>query len=594
MNDRLFDLLNAYLENRLTDIEAGELRELLGVSPEARRLFWEYVEQHALLEDVLSEVRGRDLALFDVSDSTEAPFIADVPPASAVPSEAGRKQWVRWAGALAAVAATVLLAVWWHSGTPPHFEPVRPPDPVSDKAAVGTVQLVAGDIHVIDPSGASVMATPGLSLRAGQVVAAGDEECMTEFRLADGTLVTLSSGSSLRLPSPDPLSQPEPMRLKRGSIQMQVPQHEKSSPVVVATDHGRIVSNDARFRVYCDENSLRIELEKGFVSLVGRADDRVFDIPESSFVVVTNEPNPMVPQGLPSAQCRLRHTFLQGGNNFAISHDGTRIVTSHHKRGLRVWNIDDGKLLTTAASIRERFSCMAFGRDDQMVTALDLSGSAMIWKVGDATANQTRLRDTGLRESNVSADGRWLVQGVGAGSGEVAIWGVDAELGNFSLRRSFAIKPSRVAITNDGTYVAVNEWAGRTTLFEVLTGKKLAQYELSLTATLALSPHGRFMAAYTNKEGLLLIDGQGGSRQTLWACEGARASHLYFSADGRVLLAALTDGTVRAWAVATGRSLLVLETGHRTVRRVTASDDLSVLVTLGDNDCVKVWECKLP
>ena len=98
----------------------------------------------------------------------------------------------------------------------------------------------------------------------------------------------------------------------------------------------------------------------------------------------------------------------------------------------------------------------------------------------------------------------------------------------------------------------------------------------------------------TNKEGLLLIDEQGGSRQTLWACEGARASQLYFSADGRVLLAALTDGTVRAWAVATGRSLVVPETGHDTVRRVTASDDLSVLATLGDNDCVKVWECKLP
>ncbi len=594
MNDRLFDLLDAYLENRLTDIEAGELRELLRVSPEARRLYWEYVEQHALLEDVLGEVRGRDLALFDVSDSTEALVIADGPPAPAVPSKAGRKRWVRWVGALVTLAATVLLAIWWRSGTPLQSDSIRPPDPVSDNAAVGTVQLVTGDIHVIDPSGASVIATPGLSLRAKQVITAGDEECMTELRLADGTMVTLSSGSSLRLPSPDPLAHPEPMRLKRGSIQMQVPQREKSSPLVVATDHGRIVSNDARFRVYCDENSLRIELAKGLVSLVGRADDRVFDIPESSFVVVTNEPNPMVSHGLPSAQCRLRHTFLQGGNHFAITRDGSRIVTSHNKHGLRVWNVDDGKLLTTAPGIRERFSCMTFGRDDQVVTALDLNGTAMLWKVGDATAKQTRLRDMGLRQSTGSADGRWLVQGVGAGSGEVAIWEVDAELENFSLRRSFAIKPSRVAITSDGTCVAINEWAGRTTLHEVLTGKKLAQYELSLTATLALSPQARFLAAYTNKEGLLLIDGQGGSRQTLWTCEGTRASQLYFSADGRVLVAALTDGTVRAWSVATGQPLLVLETGHRGVRRVTASDDLSVLATLGDNDCVKVWDCKLP
>jgi WD40 repeat protein len=71
-------------------------------------------------------------------------------------------------------------------------------------------------------------------------------------------------------------------------------------------------------------------------------------------------------------------------------------------------------------------------------------------------------------------------------------------------------------------------------------------------------------------------------------------SHLQFSADGRVLLAALNDGTVRAWASNDGRSLLVLETGHRSVLQVAASADLSVLATLGDHDCVKIWECTSP
>ncbi len=591
MSDRLLELLDAYLENRLDEVEAGELRDQLRVSPEARRLFWEYVEQHALLEDVLGEVRGRDLALFDVSDPLEAPAIALVPSAAIASSKPGRWRWFPWVGVLAALAATVLLVVWWQSGAS------RQPDAVLDTASVGsvgTVELVAGDIRVIDPSGTSVVAAPGLPLRAGQVIAAGDEQSMTELRLADGTDVTLSSGSSLRLPSLDRAAQPEPMRLERGAIQLQVPQRKESSPLVVATDHGRIVSNDARFRVYREENALRIELVNGLVSLVNRADDRVLDIPESSFVVVTNEPNPMVPQPLSSVQCRLRHTYLKAGNSLAISHDGSLIAASHHKHGLRVWNVDDGKLLATAPGIREPISGMAFGRNNQVVTALSQGGTALFWKVGDAAPSHTRLRDTGLRQSTVSGDGRWLAQGSGAGSGEVAIWEVDPELGSVSLRRSLPIKPSRVALSNDGAHVAVNEWAGETSVVEVLTGRKLAQHKLAGTATLALSADGQFLAACSNKEGLVLLDQRAGSRQTLWACEGARVSHLQFSADGRVLLAALNDGTVRAWASDTGRSLLVLETGHRAVLRATASTDLSVLATLGDNDCVKVWECKLP
>ena len=61
-DDRLLDLLDAHLEGRLTSAEADELRYALRCSPQARELYWAYVEQHALLEDVLAEARGADLA----------------------------------------------------------------------------------------------------------------------------------------------------------------------------------------------------------------------------------------------------------------------------------------------------------------------------------------------------------------------------------------------------------------------------------------------------------------------------------------------------------------------------------------------------
>lgn len=61
-----------------------------------------------------------------------------------------------------------------------------------------------------------------------------------------------------------------------------------------------------------------------------------------------------------------------------------------------------------------------------------------------------------------------------------------------------------------------------------------------------------------------------------------------------MLLAGLDDGTVRAWSSADGRALLALDTGNRHVNKVAVSADLSLLATVGDNDCVKVWEVALP
>src|SRR4051812_37055654 len=87
----LLALLEAHLENRLTPAEAEELRLQLRSSPAVRQQFWEYVEQHALIEDVLSEGRGRDLALHQTGEALRFDS-GDSPPS-------GRWRRRAWVGA---------------------------------------------------------------------------------------------------------------------------------------------------------------------------------------------------------------------------------------------------------------------------------------------------------------------------------------------------------------------------------------------------------------------------------------------------------------------------------------------------------------
>jgi hypothetical protein len=448
-----------------------------------------------------------------------------------------------------------------------------------------------GDATVTDPSGKTIPINAGLTLFAGQVLNVGDEESRVEVHFTDGTQVDLGSGTSIRFLAE--ASEGKKFHLERGAIQVQTVPERENQPVVVTTNQARITAGNSRFRLYQEGTASRVELAQGTAHLESQKGGQSLDLDEGLFVVITDEPQPMETQSFPMGNCRLLHTFLKAGDAVCFSPDGKRVVASHFARGWKVWDSEDGALLVSAPGNGERTDALSFTAINDTVIALSGSGTADLWTIGEPRAIRTRLRDQGLRSNVVSQDGRWLAQG--GSKGEVVVWEVNPQSGGISLRRSFAIKPSRLALSGAGSHLAVSLWGGEIIVFEVKTGREVTRYKLRSTPTpLALSTDARFVAAYANKEGLILFDRQTDSRQTLWAGEGARVSHLLFSADGRILFAGLQDGTVRAWSTATGELLLVLETGHRHVSRIATTADLSLLATLGDNDCVKIWECELP
>ena len=60
---RLHDLLESYLENRLSDADRAELGRELASSRDACRAFWDCAHQHALVGELLAESRGYEMAL---------------------------------------------------------------------------------------------------------------------------------------------------------------------------------------------------------------------------------------------------------------------------------------------------------------------------------------------------------------------------------------------------------------------------------------------------------------------------------------------------------------------------------------------------
>ena len=64
---------------------------------------------------------------------------------------------------------------------------------------------------------------------------------------------------------------------------------------------------------------------------------------------------------------------------------------------------------------------------------------------------------------------------------------------------------------------------------------------------------------------------------------------LEFSGDGRFLVSAAEDGTVRVWDATTCRQVVTLEGHHGKVIAVAAQREASQIVTVGDDATVRVW-----
>jgi len=573
---RLHELLEKDLEGRLADGERDELLGALRASAQARECYWDVVEQHVLIGAVLSENRGFDLARLE--EGTSAAVAAEPMPAKAN-SRAGRRWIVTTGLAIVIAASCLLIALPWGERS-------------DGPASLATVGVVAGDIEVSNQAGKSIAAVPGTKLFEGDVLRVGDEESRVEVAFADGTQITVPSGSTLRFVPADS-KDGKHIHLENGAVRVQVIGKPKDDPFVVTTEHAKITGLATRFRVYREEKGSRLELEEGQAHLESRAGANAIDVAEGSFVVATSDAAPMVPQRLAETHCRLRHTFPRAGDAVAFSPDSSRFVTSHFGRaGLKARSTLDGAVIGSAPGVKHRMHGMAFTTDDA-IAAIASDGTAILWKIDEPQTIQTRLRDKDLRQAAISDNGRWIAQGTGRG--EVSIWEINAEACGISHRHSLPIKPSRVAVSNVGPHVAISSWGGEIQAFDLTNGREVSKLKLTRTPTpLALSADNRYVAAYSNGDGLVLFDQLDGSRKTLWAVQGGRVAHLAFTNDGQMLLAGMDDGMVRGWSTNDGQSLLVLETGCRHVNRVTMSADQTLLATVGEDDCVKIWEFKAP
>ncbi|QDU96583.1 FecR domain-containing protein [Lignipirellula cremea] len=610
-------LIEAVLNVQADDAQFAELERRLQNDAAARDTYATYMNLHcelgsrfAVEGDIVGleaelerELREGELADFRRTLSTESM------------QRASRRSTLKQFFALATIAALVLAGLFvWNKRSS------------QDSAAQDTLAQVRdleGEVTIIGASDTSA-ARIGDALRPGQRLRTAEQNARAVLEYPDGTTVQVHFGSVVQVPADGDVR----LRLLAGSIEVDAAPQPDDRPLVFATDHARYVVLGTRFRLYRNEDATRLELNEGTVRLERQENDHVVESVEveaGHVAVASADAKPVEVVPLAQGRATLQKTLAVTGQHVALSPAGDVIAVNDFGRGLRLCRAEDFEVQSEYKRDVSRSFGLAFGPDGQTVVRLS-HDHVLLWKPSESEARKLPLAQRPARSRALSPDGRFVVMSSEEG---IELSSIDFAAGELN---PVAVLPNRngksgkawsLAFSADGQRLAAGFWDGTVRVYSLdvgrianlpavaapsnvspsdateedrPSGKPLYtiahEYRLAgVVIRVAITADGRYLAAFTNKAELQLINTATGEQQTLWESPGASAFSMIFSRDDRWLMAGGSDRTARLWSIPDGKPLLVINTEH-VPQGMLSVPQRRLLITAGDS--VKVWECDLP
>jgi ferric-dicitrate binding protein FerR (iron transport regulator) len=253
-SEELDRLLNALVDQQLTDVEETRLAELLRQDASGRRRYRIFMELHGALH-------------WDYAAAVTSP--AGEPASPSVRLDRRMASWFAWAAAAVVLFAT---GYYWATTT------LR----TSDAPLIAQLESIEGAVTWSVNGTRRSDLTAGARLPAGTLILEG-ESASAVLRFHDGTALTLCGDTELEF-SDDGQKR---LALKSGTLSVDARPQPTGRPMIVRTQTAEIEVVGTVFSLSADTQATQLSVETGRVRMRRLADGKSVDVADSQTATAT-------------------------------------------------------------------------------------------------------------------------------------------------------------------------------------------------------------------------------------------------------------------------------------------------------------------